>query len=193
MRQHHELFMSRREYDLPQRPGRSRSLELNGRTGKIHLLEDGAPRYELRIDAEGRWFHEGVEIVHDDIRRLFYESLVRRENGDYYVEMANDEFPVIVEDAPLIVIRVTKSPDGDLMMLLSDGSATKLNPRALTFEARVPYCVVRDNIEARFSRPAYYQLAEFIEYDEKRRKYYIIADGKKVCLDVSDEPGAQGK
>jgi hypothetical protein len=162
----------------------AREIEFEGPIGTIHLLESGAPCYELRIDAEGRWFHEGVEIVRDDIRVLFSRGLVRRENGEYYVEIANDAFPVIVEDAPLIVARVTLNSNGDIMLLLNDGAAERLEARTITFRDNVPYCDVRSDIEARFSRPAYYQLAEFIEYDEKKEKYYLITDGKAVYLDV---------
>ncbi|MBI5116935.1 DUF1285 domain-containing protein [Candidatus Poribacteria bacterium] len=184
--------MSRRERDFSTRPKRqpsrermpAREIEFEGPIGTIHLLEGGAARYELRIDAEGRWFHEGVEIVRDDIRVLFSRSLVRRKNGEYYVEIANDEFPVIVEDVPLIVARVTRNPKGDLMLLLNDGAAERLEARTIIFRDNVPYCDVRSNIEARFSRPAYYQLAQFIEYDEKEKKYYLMADGKTVYLDA---------
>jgi len=48
----------------------------------------------------------------------------------------------------------------------------------------VPYCRVRADLEARFSRAAYYQLAEFIEYDEQADKFHLVLDGKRVELDA---------
>ncbi|GAB4343487.1 MAG: hypothetical protein Kow0099_21990 [Candidatus Abyssubacteria bacterium] len=156
---------------------RAEPVEVTGRSMKFHLLE-GRERYELRIDYEGRWYHEGVEIVRDDIRTLFSRNLRRDKDGGYYIEIGRDEAPVVVEDAPFVVLRVTEASDG-LSLLLSDGTLEPLDPRTLTFTGdNVPYCRVRGGLEARFSRAAYYQLARFISYDEHKDTY---------CLNIGDD------
>lgn len=154
-------------------------MDVGGHLGNIYLLEEGAPSHELRIDREGRWFHEGVEIVRDDIRALFSRNLVYSEDGSYCVRIGDDEAPVVVEDAPLVVLRVAGNCQCGLKLLLNDGTEEPLDARTLLFRfSNIPYCRVREGIEARFSRPAYYQLAEFITYDEANDKYFLsLGDG----------------
>ncbi len=161
-------------------------VEIAGRTMKFHLLEDREP-YELRIDREGRWYHEGVEIVRDDIRNLFSRNLKRDKDGSYCVQIGSDEAPVVVEDAPLVVLRVTEDTDR-LALLLSDGTVEPLDSRTLTFtSANVPYCRVRDGLEARFSRAAYYQLAHYISYDERQDAYCLNIRDRQVELNIEQD------
>jgi hypothetical protein len=176
--------MNEKEPDRGEKPKGSKQVKVGGSIGEIHLLEDGAPPYELRIDSEGRWFHEGVEIIREEIRTLFSRHLVRHEDGSYWVRMENDEAPVVVEDVPFVVVRVTRGQHGGFTLLLSDGTSEALDARTIVFrDSNVPYCRVRAGLEARFSRPAYYQLAEFIEYDEESDTYRLVLDGETVRLE----------
>jgi hypothetical protein len=166
----------------------SHAVEVGGHVGSLYLLDSGAPPYELRIDKEGRWFHEGVEIVRDDIRNLFSRHLVLSEDGGFSVKIGNDECPVTVEDAPFVVVRVTMEPDGRLVLLLNDKHMEALDPGTIRIKrSNVPYCRVRNGLEARFSRAAYYQLAEFIEYDESRGRYLLIFDEETTELEIVEE------
>lgn len=165
------------------KPGRSFSVDVGGHVGSLHLLENDVSRHELRIDREGRWFHGGVEIVREDIRNYFSRHLIRNDNGDYSVSIAGDECPVVVEDAPFTVIRMEDKNHGALVLLLNDGGREALEPRTIEFRhSNVPYCRVRGGLEARFSRPAYYQLAEFIEYDEAADRFSLVFDGEIIEL-----------
>jgi hypothetical protein len=161
-------------------------IDVGGHVGSLHLLKDGAPRYELRIDREGRWFHEGVEIVREDIRNYFSRHLVRDENGGYVVRIGDDECAVTVDDAPFVVVRVEGSPSDRLSLLLNDGGRVLLEPRTIEFrQSNIPYCRVRGGLDARFSRPAYYQLTKFIEHDEEADIFRLVFDGQVVDLDIS--------
>ncbi len=165
---------------------KSSQIQVGGHIGTLSLLENGSPPYELRIDTEGLWFHEGVEIVRDDIRNYFSQHLVRDEDGAYFVHAGADWCPVVVEDTPFVVLRVTRDSGGKLSMLLSDGVKEPLAAETIEFrESNVPYCRARDGLEARFSRPAYYQLAEFIEYSEETDKFQITVDGRTITLEVA--------
>lgn len=176
--------MNQQERDCREKRKGSKQVEVGGNIGELHLLEDGAPPYELRIDSDGRWFHEGVEIVREDIRTLFSRHLVRHEDGSYWVRMENDEAPVVVEDVPFVIVRVTRERHGGLTLLLNDGTSESLDARTIIFkDSNVPYCRVRAGLDARFSRPAYYQLAEFIEYDEESDTYRLVVDGETVTLE----------
>jgi hypothetical protein len=170
------------------KPANSKSVEVGGHVGSLHLLAGGERRYELRIDREGRWFHEGIEIVREDIRNLFSRHLTIDADGDYVVRIGHDECHVIVEDAPFVVIRVSDESESVLTLLLNDGDKVLLNPHTIEFKnSNVPYCRVRGGLRARFSRPAYYQLAEFIKYNEKTERFHLAYDGEYVELDVARE------
>jgi hypothetical protein len=167
---------------------KSNQIEIGGHVGSFHMLAGDSSRYELRIDREGRWFHEGIEIVREDIRNYFSRHLVQDEDGGYSIRIGQDECPVIVEDAPFIVARVTEDPGGTLTLLLNDGYEAKLDPNTLEFRcSNVPYCCIRDGLRARFSRPAYYQLARFIKYDEERDQFHLVFDGTIRDLNIAEE------
>jgi len=167
---------------------KSNPIEVGGHVGSLHLLAGGALRYELRIDREGKWFHEGIEIVREDIRNLFSRHLTRDKDGGYVVRIGNDECPVTVEDAPFVVVRVSQDSEDMLSLLLNDGERAMLDPHTIEFgSSNVPYCRIRSGLRARFSRAAYYQLAEYIEYDEVRGRFYLSQDGEYVELDAADE------
>ena len=158
---------------------------MGGHVGSLRLLKDGAHAYELRIDRDGTWFHEGVEIVRKDIRNYFSRHLVRNGDGGYLVRIGGDECPVIAEDAPFVVIRIERDSCDGLGMLLNDGAAEPLDLQTLEIrDSNVPYCRVRTDLEARFSRPAYYQLVEFIEYDEEADRFYISLNGKTIEIET---------
>ncbi len=177
--------MTDRNETPDKRPKQSRAVEVGGHIGSLYLLENGSPRYELRIDRDGRWFHEGIEIVREDIRSYFSRYLVRSDDGGYAVRIGRDECPVVVEDVPFIVSRVTSASDGGLSLLLSDGTSERLDAETIKIsESNAPYCGVRNGLEARFSRAAYYQLAEFIEYNEKTGEYRIVVNGQAITLDA---------
>jgi len=164
----------------------SHQVEIGGHVGSIRVLDEVASPYELRIDRDGKWFHEGVEIIHKEIRNLFSRNLGRNKDGGYCVRIDSDECPVIVEDAPLVVIRVTPAQDDDgLVLLMNDGGEERLDAQTIVFNSsNIPYCRVRGDLEARFSRQAYYQLAEFIEYDEEVDKYWLVLDNERVKLKI---------
>lgn len=165
---------------------KSDQVDVGGHIGSLHLLAGKQSRYELRIDREGRWFHEGIEIVREDIRNYFSRHLVQNGDGGYSVRIGKDECNVIVDDAPFVVVRVTEEPEGMLTLLLNDGDEAQLDPNTLEFRnSNVPYCRIRTGLSARFSRPAYYQLAEFIEYSEETERFHLVLDGTIVELDVA--------
>ena len=99
----------------------SHQVEIGGHVGSIRVLDEVASPYELRIDRDGKWFHEGVEIIREEIRNLFSRNLARNKDGGYCVRIGGDECSVIVEDAPLVVTRATPTQDGDgLVLLMND-------------------------------------------------------------------------
>jgi hypothetical protein len=165
---------------------KSEAVDIGGHIGELHLLTKAGSPFELRIDSEGRWFHGGVEIVRKDIVRLFSSNLEREKDGGYFLTIGRDEAPVIVEDAPFVVLRVERK-DERFQLLLSDGSTEFLRPETVIFrDNHIPYCLGHGACEAKFSRQAYYQLARHIEYDESNGAFSIMDGNQRINLKVRE-------
>jgi uncharacterized protein len=140
----------------------------------------------ISIDKEGRWFHKGAEMIQRQIIRLFYEHMSMDPMGRYIIDWAGERCYVEVEDTAFVVRAVT--PNGiegeglqDLQLLLSDDTIEDLQPETLSIgKEHVLYCRVKGLFPARFSRPAYYQLAAHIE--EEAGGYYLLLHGMKYWI-----------
>ncbi len=144
------------------------------------------PPCGILIDREGRWFYQGQEMVRRDFIRLFYRNMERDGSGRYLITLAGDRCYLDVEDAPYVVWRTVKKGEEPgtrhFMLHLSDDSREELVPETLYVgRDHVLYCRVRGgDFPARFSRPAYYQLAEFIE--EKDGDFVLPAKGMRYPI-----------
>jgi hypothetical protein len=121
---------------------------------------------ELRIDRDGEWYDEGVQITHPGILANLRGNL-RRDAEGYFIQ-TRVRIPVVVDDAPFVVMRVERRDDR-LYAHLNDATQTRLDPARLRIGAGdVPYGVVKDGaFEARFNRAAAWQLLQLAEYDER--------------------------
>lgn len=145
---------------------------------------------DIFIDRDGVWYFRGMEMKRHDIVRYFYRHLKRDGDGKYLIEIEDDRCYVRIEDAPFVIKSVSiggpiNAERPYLELFLSDGSTEGLNLSAPLWigEDNVLYCwVKRGEFEARFSRPAYYQFCEYIEYDSRRDKYILILNQKSNSL-----------
>jgi hypothetical protein len=121
---------------------------------------------KLRIDVDGAWFDDDVEVTHPGVLANLRANL-RRDAQGYFIQ-TRVRIPVEVADAPLVVIRFEGSGDG-FVAFLNDGTQERVEPAALRIGPRdIPYCAVKNGtFEARFSRAATYQLLGMAEYDER--------------------------
>lgn len=133
------------------------------------------PSSGIFVDVEGDWYHEGNPIFRDAILHLFLESLSLDGQGRYIVDCGGSRCTLDVADTPFVVSRVDRKPhprDPEREMIALRlrhlSSEEELDPETLVVgRDNVIYCRVRDGrFPARFSRPAYYQLASWVEEDE---------------------------
>ena len=145
--------------------------------------KDDIPSLPIRIDKEGLWYYEGALMFRKDILEIFFKNLKRDEKGRYLVEYKGDKCLIEVEDTPIVVEAVVRHDDY-IEIFLSDFTSEMLDPSTLYMnEENVLYCSIRDGVfVARFLRAAYYQIAEYIEHDEKEDRYFIFLGGKKYSI-----------
>jgi len=137
---------------------------------------------EILIDREGIWYFRGAEMKRKDIVQYFYKYLKRDLDGHYLIEIEDDRCKVRVEDTPYVIRSIVvgfsrNSGQPYIDLSLNDGSSEGLGLDAplRIGEDNVLYCMVKNGEhEARFSRPAYYQFCEHIDYDSRRREYRLV-------------------
>jgi hypothetical protein len=142
---------------------------------------DRADPGEIYVDAEGDWYFQGNKIIRPDILEFFCEHLALEGNAEFAIEWRQNRCPLVVADTPLVVIRVDRrlsehAGEQEILLTLKHLHAQEvLDPSTLTVgKDNVLYCKVRSaRFPARFSRPAYYQLAEWMDEDRASGGFYV--------------------
>jgi hypothetical protein len=121
---------------------------------------------KLRVDVDGNWYDDDVEITHHGVLANLRGNL-RRDAEGYFIQ-TRVRIPVTVDDVPWVVTRIERRGD-HLHAILNDGTETVVDPATLRIgPGDVPYCAVKDGaFEARLSRAATFQLLGHGEYDER--------------------------
>ncbi len=118
---------------------------------------------EMRIAADGKWFHQEGEITRPAMIRAFSSLLRRDADGQYWLVTPQQKLSISVEDAPFIAAEMQSDGEGKARTL-----AFRLNSDDLVFadaaHAIQPrngllYLHVRGGLWAKFARPVYYELA----------------------------------
>ena len=138
----------------------------------------------FRIDREGVWRHEGVEVTHPGVLRNLYANL-RADGEGYYLQAGPLRVPVLVDDAPFIVVRAEAGADlASLEVHLSDGSQEPLDAGTLVLDGRsIPYCRVKGGqFRARLSVAAWLQLAERVEADPGSEEPTLVLGARRFLL-----------
>ena len=149
---------------------------------------------EIQIDKQGTWYYHGAEMIRQDIVQYFYQHLKTDKEGSFYIEINEEKCKVRVDDVPYVIKSVDIIPslnDGkpSFMVTLSDGNTEIINldkPLRMRRD-NVLYCTIRNGeFEARFSRPAYYQLCKYIEYDSEKEAYTVNIDHCTLPIDFDE-------
>jgi hypothetical protein len=127
--------------------------------------ESGWKLPNLRIDANGDWLDEGVEVTHPGVLTSLRSNL-RRDAQGYFIQ-TRVRIPVEVDDVPWVVVRVELRGER-LHAVLNDGTEADIDPATIRLGAgNVPYCAAKGGgFEARLSRAAAFQLLALANYDE---------------------------
>ncbi|WP_338467744.1 DUF1285 domain-containing protein [Novosphingobium sp. ZN18A2] len=130
---------------------------------------DAAADSLMRIDAGGRWFHDGGEIRRPAMVRAFASLLRRDADGSHWLVLPHEKQSIEVEDAALVAIDMQERTDGagrpalafrlntdDLVIAGPD------HPIAARGDADVPgiYVTAQNGVEAKLNRSTYAQLVD---------------------------------
>ena len=136
---------------------------------------------DLRIDRDGDWYDEGVQVTHPGILANLRGNL-KKDAGGFFIQ-TRVRIPVRVDDAPWVVTRIERRGDA-LHAILNDGTEERVDPATVRLGAGdAPYCTVKGGaFEARFSRAAAFQLLALADYDEASGRGALKLGGREYPL-----------
>ena len=142
----------------------------------------------FRIDREGAWRHEEVEVTHPGVLRNLYANL-RVDSTGHYLQAGPFRVPVQVDDAPFVVVRAETDDPRAVQIHLSDGSRETLAPETLSLDGRsIPHCRVKDGqFRARFSVAAWLQLAGKVETDSTSGAPVLVVGDRRIALQGGED------
>lgn len=151
------------------------------------------PPCMIFVAKDGKWYHQGAEIIHRPIFLWLIQSLEKNEEGQYIIHLNNQKCFLEVEDTPLVVTQVDfiAEPSGEaehIRLTLNDESQEKLDPESLEISPEsILYCRVKNGqIPARFQRPAYYQITRNLEEGEAGGFALALNNRKYTIKDLTD-------
>ena len=144
---------------------------IDGKLPPVHLWNpENCGDIQMEIRKDGSWWHEGTRIGRERLVKLFSRILRKDADGEIYLVTPYEKVIVHVEDAPFLAVRVDRTgepgPDQVLVFKTNLGDVTLAGPDApLRVETDpdtlepAPYVLVRGGLEAKLTRPVFYELA----------------------------------
>ena len=148
---------------------------LEGPLPPVHLWNpQNCGDIQMEIRADGSWWHEGSKIKRERLVKLFSRILRKDPDGKIYLVTPYEKVIVHVEDAPFLAVRVDrvgqpgmdqtlvfKTNLGDIVTAGADlPIRVETDPETLE---PCPYVLVRGGLEAKLTRPVFYELADMAE------------------------------
>jgi hypothetical protein len=123
---------------------------------------------DIRIAHDGSWHYRGSPIGRLPLVKLFASVLRREADGSYWLVTPAERGRILVDDAPFLAVELTVAGKGceqqlifrtNLDDIVTAGPGHPLRVEAAPSGEPQPYILVRDGLEARLSRPVFYELA----------------------------------
>ena len=131
--------------------------------------------YDIRIAANGDWYHEGTRIQRLELIKLFASVLSKRDDNNYWLTTPKEEGIIKVDDAPFVITKLDYSGQiktakcwfttnlGDRILL------GKNNPLRLEFDSKKnprPYIYLFRGMEGLILRQVYYEIVKHAVKDD---------------------------
>ena len=155
---------------------------------------------DIRIAVDGSWYHEGRVFQRPALVKLF-ASILRREEGSYYLVTPVEKLSIQVDDAPFVATMMEPVVDNGQQALIfttnlgerivaDNQHPVRVEIDPVSHEPR-PYILVRDQLEALIGRNAFYDLLNLAEESERDGKHFLTVSsmGAEFVLGCTDNPG----
>ena len=122
---------------------------------------------DIRITADGSWFHQGRRFRRDSLVKLF-AGILRREQDEYFLVTPAEKLRIQVDDAPFVATLVERIGDnGQQAIVFTTNIGERIvvdheHPIRIDIDAETgeprPYVRLREGLDALISRSAFYHL-----------------------------------
>ncbi len=155
-------------YDAPDLRGLSlHDIAALAAARKLPPISDWKPEKtgdsEMHITADGRWYHQGGEIVRPAMIRAF-SSLLYYAADQHWLITPHEKLSIKVDDAPFIAVELRSEGEGQgrqlAFRLNSDDLIIADDGHSLILRNSLPYVHVRHGLWAKLARPVYYELMD---------------------------------
>src|SRR2546423_15646795 len=142
----------------------------------------------LRLDREGRFFHQGTPIEHARTLAVLHAGLHRAQDGRWATRIGRDWAYVDVEDAARFVRRIEPHA-GALRGQLATGEWVEIDPATLAAGADdALYVRLPDGERARLTRPAQVSLLPFLAESRDAFELRLGEHAVPIGKDQGSEP-----
>lgn len=124
---------------------------------------------DMRIARDGTWYYLGTPIGRKPLVKLF-ASIIKREEGRYFLVTPVEKVGITVEDAPFVAIDFSITGEGRdqvvtfLTNVDDEAAAGPDLPIRVTHDPKTgepaPYARIRRDLEALIDRKSFYRLVE---------------------------------
>ena len=144
---------------------------------------------DIRIAADGSWFHEGRPFQRMSLVRLF-ASVLRKEGDGYFLLTPAEKLEIQVEDAPFVATLVETQESaiifttnlGDHLVVDAEHPVrVEIDPKTQTPR---PYVHYRDGLDALISRSAFFDLINLAEEHERDGRTYLTVSSMGQTFDL---------
>ena len=170
------------------------SQQLANSESKLPPVELWDPPYcgemDMVIKADGRWFHEGLEIKRLKLVRLF-STVLKKEGDSYFLVTPVEKIKITVENKPFCITNwhwITDESPTVMQLTTNLGDSILLDedhPLTLNADGELSV-IVRRNLPASIHRNVFYQWAEIAELktskDQKSQQLVITSAGLNHVL-----------
>jgi hypothetical protein len=148
--------------------------------------------YRYRVDAEGRIFHDGSEVLDPLTLRFFLRAMTHTPEGRWLVVCQGERNWFEAERTPFVVQRVRpvlrEGVLAGLELVLAGDHREPLDPATLESDGGRLYCRVRRGaFPARFGRLALQQLGAHLK-DEGGRPVLVLSDQRHTIPERERTP-----
>ena len=129
---------------------------------------------DLEIRTDGTWVHEGGVIERPALVKLLASVMRREDDGRYALVTPRERVFIRVIDVPFLIVdwSLIDEKNGPQLALESNLGEQAIvdqdNPLWLQGQDAQPYAMVRPGLAARFTRSAYYRLADILEEQDNQ-------------------------
>ena len=148
-------------------------------------VEPDSDHIDIRIDKNGIWRYCGSPIHRKELVCLFASALTRDERGLFWLVTPTERVRIEVEDAPFLAVELFSAGAGREQVLSLRTNVDEIvtidsaHPLEVITDPHTeqpsPYVRLRDGIDARLTRPVYYEVvARGIEEKIGGEQFYGI-------------------